>query len=228
MYNLSGYNLSSKVAYYDLVTKELIITNYLRSDFNGLIRNNMNQEFMEVYDEESFTMYSLDENLNKLDPFFIHNYSTIKYGHGFFVGDYYVYIPDSGKPIIKHPCGLEQRLPYNVSSPTYYVDGTDLWLNLFTYEHGNQLYYIDFSHTPIITKPLENQQKIKLYPNPASHCFFINLDRVDSYTILNQQGAMVASGEGVRVDVSALVNGIYYLVAYTGNDRVTAKFVKQE
>ncbi len=79
----------------------------------------------------------------------------------------------------------------------------------------------------------EEQNRIKLYPNPVSKTLTIHFENewhFKNLNIIDTQGKVVISQShlpGKTVDVSKLVPGIYYLVIKTKDQIIASKFMKK-
>lgn len=75
--------------------------------------------------------------------------------------------------------------------------------------------------TPVVDPALANT--LTVYPNPANTMLYINGKNEDqAFVVYNQMGAAVIESNGNKIDVSALSNGLYFLVT----EGKTLKFVK--
>jgi hypothetical protein len=82
------------------------------------------------------------------------------------------------------------------------------------------------------TKAEENN--IFLFPNPSTNSFTINdarftISEIEIYNVLGEKclTPTLSKGEGVRIDVSSLVSGIYFVKVRGEKEERVAKFVKQ-
>lgn len=79
-----------------------------------------------------------------------------------------------------------------------------------------------------------SDNKPKIYPNPSHDCIFISNEdnSIISYDLLDLRGASiyssskVVSGETVRVDLSILPIGLYFLTVNTTSNRISQRIVK--
>ncbi|MCX2742662.1 T9SS type A sorting domain-containing protein [Mangrovivirga sp. M17] len=102
-----------------------------------------------------------------------------------------------------------------------------LYFTAETENHGTQLWRFE---TPLIRQDNNaNKNNLILYPNPVDQIlnieFGFELDRVE---ILDLEGSMIKSFEGSQtsVNIADLNYGIYLLVGYYGNKKVSQKFIK--
>lgn len=75
-----------------------------------------------------------------------------------------------------------------------------------------------------------NESAIKLFPNPGSHFInFIGVPGNGNITIINYSGAIVKQKQysASAVDISDLIPGLYHIIFFDGNKRMTSKFIKR-
>ncbi|MFY7814239.1 MAG: GEVED domain-containing protein, partial [Chryseobacterium taeanense] len=83
---------------------------------------------------------------------------------------------------------------------------------------------------PLIANPI-NQTDILIYPNPVSSVLYVkNISKKANYKIYNAAGQLVSSGIILnnKIDVHALINGVYVIDIQDGNDiSAQKKFIKE-
>jgi choice-of-anchor B domain-containing protein len=125
-----------------------------------------------------------------------------------------------------NPPGLYPVPAYNGSWGTYQDLPSRLMLNGDT-ERG--LFLIDWS---AINK-VDNRTNagIKIYPNPANDYLYINHVNNPKIIIYDSTGRLVHSmnrtGDYLRIDVSDLQRGIYFISIMDRNNSINTKFIKQ-
>jgi hypothetical protein len=90
-------------------------------------------------------------------------------------------------------------------------------------------YTVRISKLPV-PNPI-NQTDILIYPNPVSSVLYVkNISKKANYKIYNAAGQLVSSGIILnnKIDVHALINGVYVIDIQDGNE-ITAqkKFIKE-
>ena len=126
---------------------------------------------------------------------------------------------------ISNPTPVVSDLITNINQPTgLFINGTDLYISVFG---DNKI--VKFSSQSLGLQDLRNtDQKIKLFPNPASD--FVTISGIEdnqNYSIFNNLGVEVLRGEGIsndNINIVSLTNGLYFLKLENKN---IAKFIKQ-
>jgi len=83
-----------------------------------------------------------------------------------------------------------------------------------------------------IQKFVDDNNLIKVYPNPISNQFTVEINGDNNsygFEILNSMGQVVSSGkitEKITINSSDLSQGIYFVKIKLGNNFVTKKFIK--
>lgn len=113
---------------------------------------------------------------------------------------------------------------------SYIIDITDsggLFLTIFD-EAGNYAFYWD---RPVLGVNDFAQSQFRIYPNPTSDLLFISSERSTKLkiTIYNSVGQLLLSQvDSVgRVDVSALIPGIYFVEITSEDGKTVQKFIKE-
>lgn len=75
--------------------------------------------------------------------------------------------------------------------------------------------------------------KLEIYPNPTSHMLHIasTEQSIENIKVLNQNGQLIMNQNGrnktlLRLDVSDLISGAYYLIIQTNKGRIAKRFLK--
>jgi hypothetical protein len=85
---------------------------------------------------------------------------------------------------------------------------------------------------PVITAANVNEnliQELKIYPNPASIFIYVeSLSENCRFSIINSMGKPIKTGlmDGKYIDISAIENGCYFLIAEDGKRIKMTKFIK--
>jgi hypothetical protein len=117
---------------------------------------------------------------------------------------------------------------------------------LIAYKKGNDSLYINCGlEATIIFESPDSNNYINLFPNPATTSFTIypeysgrfTISEIEIYNTMGEKRLTVSAGsthrptlskgEGVRVDVSSLPAGVYFVaVTYDKGNKITRKFIK--
>ncbi len=77
-------------------------------------------------------------------------------------------------------------------------------------------------------KPLANNIKYKVYPNPSSNMFTISGNEFETLELRKVSGELLFKTEKNRIDFTPFKDGIYLLYIYNKNDLVITKIVKRK
>ena len=86
---------------------------------------------------------------------------------------------------------------------------------------------------PSSIKPLPNNDKLEIYPNPIGNRFYVALDKqINSIVIYDIQGKEVWRRESIstsKIDISVpnLESGVYFIVVWSNNQKWVRKLVKE-
>ncbi len=137
--------------------------------------------------------------------------------------------------------------PENPNSPPADVDvgenTTDemmlFYFSYLPYKAGDENIVVDtFRHKPhhnncvsVFTSVDEHlTNELKLYPNPAHSVLYIETGNSADfqYIMYNQLGQVILSGENAsQIDMSGLLNGVYYVVVSQGGVKLGKLIVKE-
>lgn len=107
--------------------------------------------------------------------------------------------------------------------------GTVAWLDIhMTIPCNCNTAMVTFWVTPLdITQTVENKININIYPNPATDYVTVEAEDLQQVTLIDMTGkalcSMATKGNSVRLDISDLKSGVYFISAKT---RSTSSFVK--
>lgn len=73
---------------------------------------------------------------------------------------------------------------------------------------------------------IQNADKIKLYPNPATNIVTIEGENISSVMIFDINGKVIVESTQKQIDISALSKGVYSVVVISKNNRSVKKLVK--
>ncbi len=117
-----------------------------------------------------------------------------------------------------------------VGTPTIYISN----YGTTTSDHLPIMAKVDLTKitnvaTSLFNSPVKDFQPLKIYPNPAKNNVSIEgLSAVQSVQIFSIQGQLMKRTTQKVIEISDLVNGIYFLeVEYTEGGRSRVKFVKE-
>jgi hypothetical protein len=73
--------------------------------------------------------------------------------------------------------------------------------------------------------------KVNVYPNPSNGVFTVNVEESAAYTVYNLAGQVIQQGTFAgltnQLDITAVVNGVYFLKVNSGTASATTKLVKE-
>lgn len=89
-----------------------------------------------------------------------------------------------------------------------------------------------YRFSPTLSNPTVEEQKVQLYPNPASDIVHISLgqasDAIDAVSVYNTMGQKVSvSLHGNALAISALPKGLYVVEITFGDQVISSKFIKK-
>jgi PKD repeat protein len=123
----------------------------------------------------------------------------------------------------------------NTTSPSHTFTNSGAYqikLNI----QNKQCFDSAFSEVTIIPssiKPLSNNDKLKIYPNPIGDRFYVAIDKqINSIVIYDIQGNEVWRQESIstsKIDISVpnLESGVYFVVVWSNNQKWVRKLVKE-
>lgn len=101
-----------------------------------------------------------------------------------------------------------------------------------SYPASSYIFYVDdvyLSYDGLLSVESFETVGIKMYPNPTnSEIYFTSKNKIDSFVIYNVLGQKVFESKStVKLNISSLKSGVYYINAVTDGVVVTSKFIKK-
>ena len=81
-----------------------------------------------------------------------------------------------------------------------------------------------YSETRTIT--INNKSGITIFPNPSKDYINISGCNIQQIVLSSIEGKEILSTVSKKIDISNLVNGVYFILIKTNNNYVTQKFIK--
>jgi len=80
---------------------------------------------------------------------------------------------------------------------------------------------------PVGINSINDNEEIKIFPNPTTGKITIDAENVKSIEIINIEGKRVFKGTKTKIDLSSFPKGIYIINVLTGKETITRKIIKQ-
>jgi len=150
-------------------------------------------------------------------------------------GEFWQYEPeeDSWNQLPSHP-GLSRWAPgsFIIDGVVYFLQGQERFIGFPGSEISNSMlkFDLDLYNSPFSVNDLKSENKVQIYPNPATETLYLDVKEVSTYdiTVLDALGKIILKSSDVsEISVSDFKTGIYTIQIISDKGSVTKEFMKQ-